>query len=83
MKVINYTDLRMNLKKWLDSVVDDFEELVIKRKDNKDLVLISMDEYRSLKETQYLLSGKNREHILNSLEQVKQGETVDKGLLEE
>lgn len=83
MKVINYTDLRMNLKKWLDSVVDDFEELVIKRKDNKDLVLISMDEYRSLKETQYLLSGKNREHILNSLEQVKHGETVDKGLLEE
>ena len=40
MKVINYTDLRLNLKKWMDSVTDDMEEIIVKRKDNKDLVLI-------------------------------------------
>lgn len=83
MKVINYTELRLNLRKWLDLVVDDFEELIIKRKNNKDLVLISMDEYRSLKETQYLLSGKNREHLLKSLEEAKQGKTKEKSLVEE
>ena len=49
MKVVNYTDLRVNLKKWLDSVVNDVEELIIKRKDNKDLVVISLEEYNSLK----------------------------------
>ncbi len=83
MKVINYTELRLNLKKWLDFVVDDFEELIIKRKNNKDLVLISMDEYRSLKETKYLLTGKNREHILKSLEEAKHGKTTEKSLNEE
>lgn len=83
MRVINYTELRLNLKKWLDLVVDDFEELVIKRKNNKDLVLISMDEYRSLKETQYLLSGKNREHLMKSLEEAKEGKTTEQDLTEE
>jgi len=83
MKVINYTELRLNLKKWLDLVVDDFEELVIKRKNNKDLVLISMDEYRSLKETQYLLKSKNREHLLQSLEEARQGKVEKKDPIEE
>jgi len=49
MKVVNYTDLRDNLKKWVDLVVDDLEEVIIKRKDNRDLVLISLDEYNALK----------------------------------
>jgi len=83
MKVINYTELRLNLRKWLDFVVDDFEELIIKRKNNKDLVLISMDEYRSLKETRYLMTGKNREHLLKSLEEAKQGKTKENSLTEE
>jgi len=80
MKVINYTDLRLNLKKWMDSVTDDMEEIIVKRKDNKDLVLISLDEYNSLKETNYLLSGKNRVHILKSLEQINSGKTIVKEL---
>lgn len=83
MKVINYTDLRLNLKKWLDLVVDDVEELIITRKNQKDLVLISLEEYNSLKETRYLLSGKNRDVLLKSLTESKQGKTKKKGLIEE
>ena len=83
MKVINYTDLRLNLKKWLDLVVDDVEELIITRKNQKDLVLISLEEYNSLKETHYLLSGKNRDVLLKSLTESKQGKTKKKGLIEE
>lgn len=71
MRIVNYTEFRLNLKKLLDLVVDDVQELIIKRKDNKDLVLISLDEYNSLKETQYLLSGKNRDHLLNSIKQAE------------
>lgn len=71
MKEVNYTDLRLNLKHWLDTVVNDAEELIIKRKDNKDLVLLSLDEYNSLKETSYLLSGKNREILLKSLQEAE------------
>jgi antitoxin YefM len=55
MKVVNYTELRLNLKHWLDLVVDDFEELIIKRKNNKDLVLISLEEYRFIKRNPILV----------------------------
>jgi len=53
MKVINYTDLRLNLKKWLDSVTDDMEEVLVTRKDKKHIVLISVEEYNKL-------TGKNK-----------------------
>ena len=83
MKVVNYTDLRLSLKKWLDLVVDDVEELIIKRKNNKDLVLISLEEYNSLKETTYLLSGKNRDVLLKSIEESKKGKSEEHKLIEE
>ena len=83
MKAVNYTDLRLNLKKWLDLVVDDVEELIIKRKDNKDLVLISLEEYNSLKETSYLLSGRNRDVLMKSLREAKGGKSEEHNLLEE
>jgi antitoxin YefM len=83
MKVINYTDLRLNLKKWLDLVVDDMEELIVTRKNNKDLVLISLEEYNSLKETRYLLTGKNRDVLLKSLAEAEGGKTQDNQLAEE
>ncbi|MFC3417424.1 type II toxin-antitoxin system Phd/YefM family antitoxin [Algoriphagus hitonicola] len=83
MKVVNYTDLRVNLKKGFDLVVDDLEEVIIKRKDNRDLVLISLDEYNALKETSYLLSGKNRDVLMKSLEEAKAGKIIEKPLIEE
>jgi len=83
MKVVNYTDLRLSLKKWLDLVVDDVEELIIKRKNNKDLVLISLEEYNSLKETSYLLSGKNRDVLMKSIEESKKGKSEEHKLIEE
>ena len=73
MKVVNYTELRLNLKHWLNSVIDDVEEVIIKRKDQKDLVLISLEEYNSLVETNYLLTGKNREILLESISDVQKG----------
>lgn len=83
MKIVNYTDLRLNLKKWLDSVIDDVEEVIIKRNNQKDLVLISLEEYNALLETNYLLSGKNREVLLKSIDEVKAGKIKNKKLLEE
>ncbi|TNE82071.1 MAG: prevent-host-death protein [Bacteroidetes bacterium] len=83
MKVVNYTELRVNLKKWLDLVVNDVEELIIKRKNNQDLVVITLEEYNSLKETSYLLSGKNREVLIKSLEESKAGKSKEHKLIEE
>lgn len=84
MKVINYTDLRLNLKKWMDSVTEDMEEIIVKRKDNKDLVLISLEEYNALNETNYLLSGKNRDILLQSVKDIQENKSlVQNELIEE
>lgn len=83
MKVVNYTELRLNLKHYLNSVIDDVEEVIIKRKNQKDLVLISLEEYNSLVETNYLLSGKNREILMDSISEVKKGNKDYQELIEE
>ncbi len=83
MKIINFTELSLNLKHWLDSFFDETEEVIIKRKDQKDLVLISLEKYNALVETNYLLSGKNRGIILESLKEVSHGQQQYHELIEE
>ncbi len=82
MDVINYTDLRSNLKHWLDKVLDDVNGLIIKRKGKKNLILIPLDEYNSLKETAYLLKGANRDVLLKSIEELEKGGGIKKDLIE-
>jgi antitoxin YefM len=82
MEIVNYTNFRSNLKHWFDKVIDDVSDVVIKRKNGKDLVLISLDEYNSLKETTYLLSGKNRDVLLDSVKELEEGRGKIKELIE-
>ena len=75
MKVSTYSDLRKNLKEQLDQVYDDKDMLIIKRKANKDVVILSLEEYNSLRETSYLLSSKaNARRLFESMEQIERGE---------
>ena len=56
MKVVGAKEARQNFAALLDSVVDDAEEVVIHRSGGKgDVVVISLDEWNSIKETEYLL----------------------------
>ncbi len=48
MIVDNYTNLRDNLKSYCDKVWDEKETLIISRKNAKNVVLISLDEYNEL-----------------------------------
>ncbi|MDR2938600.1 MAG: type II toxin-antitoxin system prevent-host-death family antitoxin [Prevotellaceae bacterium] len=57
MKAVNYTDLRRNLKGYLDDVVMDSDVLTVYRPDNTGVVIISMDEYNAMSETKYLTSS--------------------------
>jgi antitoxin YefM len=82
METVNYTDFRSNLKHWFDKVVNDVSDIIIKRKSGKDLVLISLDEYNSLKETTYLLTGKNRDILLNSIKELEAENGMEKDLIE-
>lgn len=82
METVNYSDFRSNLKHWLDKVINDVSDIIIKRKGGKDLVLISLDEYNSLKETTYLLTGKNRDILLNSINELEDNKSIEKKLID-
>jgi antitoxin YefM len=82
METVNYTDFRSNLKHWFDKVINDVSDIIIKRKGGKDLVLISLDEYNSLKETTYLLTGINRDVLIHSIKELEAGKGVEKDLIE-
>ncbi|QEN04355.1 type II toxin-antitoxin system prevent-host-death family antitoxin [Thiospirochaeta perfilievii] len=84
MNAVNYTDLRQNLKSHMDSVYQDHEPLIVTRKDNQNVVLISLEDYNSLTETQYLLSSQNNANrLLRSLSDARNGNTFTKELIEE
>jgi len=82
METVNYTEFRSNLKHWFDKAINDVSDIIIKRKRGKDLVLISLDEYNSLKETTYLLTGKNRDILLNSIKELEAGNGIEKDFIE-
>ena len=74
MRVVNYSDLRKNLKGYLDSVYQDRQPLVVTRRNNEHVVMISIDEYHSLAETEYLLSEEaNARHLRDSLRASRSG----------
>ncbi|MDZ7743660.1 MAG: type II toxin-antitoxin system Phd/YefM family antitoxin [Bacteroidota bacterium] len=78
MIAANYSEFRTRLKKYLDSVEDNNETLIIKRKTGKGTVLISLDEYNSLMETIHLLSSKkNADRLYESIQQMNSGRTVN------
>jgi antitoxin YefM len=83
MIAANYTEFRISLKKYLDRVEENNETLIIKRGSGKGTVLISLDEYNSIMETVHLLSSKtNSDRLYESIQQMKEGKVVSKGLLE-
>ena len=48
MIVTNYSSLRKDLKKYCDKVIDNCETIIITRKNEKNVVLMSEDEYNNL-----------------------------------
>ncbi len=55
MKTLSYSQTRANLAATLDAVTDDREEVVVTRAGHDPVVIVSLDDYESLKETAYLL----------------------------
>ena len=77
MIAANYSELRTDLKKFLDDVEDNNETLIIKRSNGKGAVIISLAEYNSMMETLHLLSSqKNADRLFKSIKQMKEGKTV-------
>jgi antitoxin YefM len=83
MKTMSATELRGNLAAALDAVENDAEELVITRANHEPLVIISLAEYASLRETDYLLrSPANAEHLRRSLQEYQEGRIQPRELID-
>jgi len=82
MDAVTYSDLRQNLKRYLDKVFQDHDPMIITRKNNENLILISVNEYNSLIETSYLLGNDaNARHLQKSIAQLETGKLTEKELL--
>lgn len=83
MQVVSMTEARNNFKAIFDAVYLNNEEVIIHRKGRENVVVIPFDEYSSMKETNYLLSSpKNREILMRSLKDAREGKTFEKELIE-
>ncbi|HUW46380.1 MAG TPA: type II toxin-antitoxin system prevent-host-death family antitoxin [Dehalococcoidia bacterium] len=84
MDAVSYSALRQNLKSYMDKVYNDHDPLIITRKNNENLVLVSIDEYNSLIETSYLLSNEaNADHLKKSIDQYNSGKARKRELLKD
>lgn len=83
MKTMTYSESRARYAEVLDAVVNDHEEVVITRAGHEPVVIVSLDDYQSLKETAYLLrSPENARRLLTSIERLEGGGGVVRELIE-
>ena len=83
MLTTTISDFRKNINKYLDSVTENFETLIINRGKGTGVVVISIEEYNSLTATQHELSSKKNESRLDSaIEKLKKGSSFQKDLIE-
>lgn len=74
MKAITYSAARENLASTMQSVCDDREPVIITRKRDQAVVMISLDDYESMRETSYLQrSPENARRLHEAIEQLEGG----------
>lgn len=84
MKTMSYTESRAKYAQVLDDVVNNREEMVITRAGHEPVVMVSLAEYESLRETAYLLrSPANVRRLLDAIERLEAGGGDGRDLLED
>lgn len=82
MDVMTYSDARKNLKSVMDRVVEDCSETIITRRNGEAVVMVSLSEWNSIVETEYLLSSpENAKRLRESIAQLDRGEGVERELI--
>lgn len=83
MLAVNDTNLRDNMKTCMDKVTDDYETMIVTRKDNKNVVMLSEETYNNLMENVYVMGNKaNYDWLRESKAQLENGNFSVKKLAE-
>lgn len=83
MLAVNYTNLRDNMKAYMDKVTDDYETMIVTRKDNRNVVMLSEESYNNLMENVYVMGNKaNYDWLMESKAQLEKGNVSKHNLIE-
>ena len=83
MLAVNYTNLRDNMKAYMDKVTDDYETMIVTRKDNKNVVMLSEESYNNRIENAYIMGNKaNNDWLMESKAQLEKGKVSVQNLIE-
>jgi antitoxin YefM len=81
MKAITYTAAREKLADTIQRVCEDHDPVIITRRRDQAVVMMSLEDYESLEETRYLLrSPKNAERLRDAVKQLQAGKGTERKL---
>ena len=83
MDAITYSTARANLADTVDRVCEDHEPIIITRNGEQAVVMMSLEDFKALEETSYLLrSPKNARRLLESIASLESGNGQARSLVE-
>ena len=83
MEATTYTAVRQNLAKTMEKVCKDHSPVIVTRKKNESVVIMSLEDYEALEETAYLLrSPRNTRRLIESIAQLQEAKVTERGLIE-
>ena len=83
MIATNYSNIRNNFKKYCDKATRDYETIIVTRKNDENVVLMSEEEYNNLIENLYIMSNKDYyNELLQRKDEVEKGKVEKHDLIE-
>lgn len=83
MKSITYTEAREKLSDAIEKVCENHDQLIITKRRDRAVVMVSLEDYEALLETSYLLkSPRNARRLLNSIKELEEGRGMERQLVE-
>lgn len=81
MDTISYTAARSNLSKTMEKVCEDHAPVIITRKSEQPVIMMSLRDFEALEETAYLLrSPTNARRLLDSVAELEAGKGIEQEL---
>ena len=82
MNAISYSTARAQLAGTMNQVCEDHEPVVITRRGEPAVVMLSLEDYKALEETSYLLrSPENAQRLMRSIASLNSGQGEEHTLL--
>ena len=83
MKTKTYTEARERLSDIIEKVCEDHDPIIITKRRDKAVVMMSLEDYESLAETTYLLrSPRNARRLLESIKELEERRGSERDIIE-